>query len=57
VIVAHIMGIPVEESLQLAPAAAVTVAAVFLVTARARVSRFRGVLGIRFRRGGRATRD
>jgi hypothetical protein len=56
-IVAHIMGIPVEESLQLAPAAAAMVTAVFLVTARARVSRFRGALGIRFRRGGRATGD
>jgi len=57
VIVAHIMGIPVEESfLQLAPAAAM-VTAVFLVTARARARRFGGALGVRFRRGGRAARD
>ena len=56
-IVAHIMGIPVEESfLQLAPAAAM-VTAVFLVTARARARRFGGAIGVRFRRGGRAARD
>jgi hypothetical protein len=57
VIVAHIMGIPVEESfLQLAPAGAVTVTAVFFVTTRAR-ARFREAFGVRFRRGGRAIRD
>jgi hypothetical protein len=57
VIVAHIMGIPVEESvLQLAPAGALTVTAVFFVTARAR-ARFREAIGVRFRRGGRVARD
>jgi hypothetical protein len=47
VIVAHIMGIPVEESIiQLVPVGGAVVAAV-AVMGRA--------LGVRFRRGGRAT--
>jgi len=54
VIVAHIMGIPVEESfLQLVPAGAAMVTAVAIV-GRARL---KGALGVRFRRGGRAARD
>jgi hypothetical protein len=45
VIVAHIMGIPVEETLiQVVP-----VVAAFAVVGRS--------LGVRFRRGGRTTRD
>jgi hypothetical protein len=49
VIVAHIMGIPVEESImQLVPVGATVVTAV-AVLGRA--------LGVRFRRGGRAAAD
>jgi hypothetical protein len=49
VIVAHIMGIPVEETLaQVVPVGA-TVVAAFAVFGRS--------LGVRFRRGGRATGD
>jgi hypothetical protein len=49
VIVAHIMGIPVEESiLQLVPVGA-TVVTAFAIVGR--------TLGVRFRRGGRATGD
>jgi hypothetical protein len=49
-IVAHIMGIPVEETLgQLVPIGA-TIVTVVAVVGRAK-------LGVRFRRGGRAARD
>jgi hypothetical protein len=49
VIVAHVMGIPVEETvLQLVPMG-VTVVTAVAIAGRA--------LGVRFRRGGRATRD
>jgi hypothetical protein len=49
VIVAHIMGIPVEETvLQLVPAGATLVAAVAI---------FGRTLGVRFRRGGRTAGD
>jgi hypothetical protein len=48
-IVAHIMGIPVEESvLQLVPVGATVVTAVAI---------FGRALGVRFRRGGRAAGD
>jgi hypothetical protein len=52
-IVAHVMGIPIEESiLQLVPAAAAFGALVAVAASRLRAPRV-----VRFRRGGRAARD
>ena len=51
--IAHIMGIPVEESVaQLVPAAAAFGAVVGVALSRLRTGR-----AVRFRRGGRAARD
>ncbi len=53
-IVAHILGIPVEETfLQVVPVGA-TVVTAFAVVGRARLKE---TFGVRFRRGGRAARD
>ena len=53
-ILAHVMGVPVEESvLPLVPIGATLVTVVALV-GRAKL---KGALGVRFRSGGRAARD